>query len=127
VLLSEEACPVAETARASRWLARESAGQCGPCVHGLDSLAATIEDIARGTATRQGTPRVERLASLVSRRGACGHPDGAVNFILSALECFAGDFAEHARHGRCEACTRPAELALPAHSRLATSRKGAQR
>ena len=127
VLLSEEACPVAETARVSRWLARESARQCGPCVHGLDSLAATIEDIAGGTATRQGTLRVERLASLVSRRGACGHPDGAVNFILSALECFAGDFAEHARRGRCEACTRPAELALPAHSRLATSRQGAQR
>ena len=96
-------------------------------MHGLESLATTIDEIARGAAPRRATLRVERLASLVNRRGACGHPDGAVNFILSALECFAGDFAEHARHGRCEACTHPAELALPAHSRLATSRKGAQR
>ena len=123
LLLSEEACPVAETARVTRWLAGESAGQCGPCVHGLDSLAATIEDIAQGTAPRRATLRIERLASLVSRRGACGHPDGAVNFILSALECFASDFAEHARHGRCEACLRPAELPLPAGPRVASARR----
>jgi NADH:ubiquinone oxidoreductase subunit F (NADH-binding) len=127
VLLSEEACPVAETARVARWLAGESAGQCGPCVHGLDSLAATIEDIAEGAAPRRATLRVERLASLVSRRGACGHPDGAVNFILSALESFAADFAEHARHGRCDACARPPEMLLPARPRLATSRQGARR
>jgi NADH:ubiquinone oxidoreductase subunit F (NADH-binding) len=127
LLLSEEACPVVETARVSRWLAGESAGQCGPCVHGLDSLAATIEDIAQGTAPRRGTLRIERLASLVSRRGACGHPDGAVNFILSALECFPADFAEHARHGRCEACMRPPELPLPAPAHLATSRKRGRR
>jgi NADH:ubiquinone oxidoreductase subunit F (NADH-binding) len=126
-LLSEEACPVAETARVTRWLAAESAGQCGPCVHGLDSLAATVEDIAQGSASRRATLRIERLASLVSRRGACGHPDGSVNFILSALESFAGDFAEHARRGRCEACTRPAELPLPARPRLATPRNGARR
>jgi NADH:ubiquinone oxidoreductase subunit F (NADH-binding) len=111
----------------SRWLAGESAGQCGPCVHGLDSLATTIDDIAQGAAARRATLRIERLASLVSRRGACGHPDGAVNFILSALECFAADFAEHARRGRCEACMRPAELPLPVRADLPSSRKRARR
>jgi hypothetical protein len=50
----------------------------------------------------------------VRRRGACGHPDGAVNFILSALETFAGAFADHARHGPCDACRHPAELPLGA-------------
>ncbi|HEV2923251.1 MAG TPA: NADH-ubiquinone oxidoreductase-F iron-sulfur binding region domain-containing protein [Solirubrobacteraceae bacterium] len=126
LLLSEEACPVAETARVSRWLAEESAAQCGPCVHGLHSLAATIDDIAQGAAPRRATLRVERLASLVSGRGACGHPDGAVNFILSALECFEAEFAEHARHGRCEACMRPAELPLPPRVHAAPSRKAAR-
>jgi NADH:ubiquinone oxidoreductase subunit F (NADH-binding) len=114
LLLSEEACPVAETARVARWLAGQSAGQCGPCVHGLDSLAVTLEEIAAGAAPARATQRIERLGALVGRRGACGHPDGAVNLILSALESFAPDFAEHARHGRCERCARPAELPLPA-------------
>jgi len=29
------------------------------------------------------------------------------------VQTFAAEFAEHARHGSCEACTRPAELPLP--------------
>jgi NADH:ubiquinone oxidoreductase subunit F (NADH-binding) len=120
LLLSDEACPVAETARAARWLASQSAGQCGPCVHGLDSLAATFEQLAAGSAPARAGQRIERLAALVARRGACGHPDGAVNFLLSALDSFSADFADHARRGRCERCARPSELALPG-SRQATA------
>jgi NADH:ubiquinone oxidoreductase subunit F (NADH-binding) len=113
LLLSEHACPVAETARVARWLAGQSARQCGPCVHGLDALAATIEQIAGGTARVGAAQRLERLASLAAHRGACGHPDGAVNFILSALDSFEAAFAEHARHGPCDCCARPPELPLP--------------
>ncbi|MGO9320923.1 MAG: NADH-ubiquinone oxidoreductase-F iron-sulfur binding region domain-containing protein [Solirubrobacteraceae bacterium] len=113
LLLSEDACPVAESARVARWLAGQSARQCGPCVHGLDALASTIEEIAGGIAGARVTQRIDRLASLVARRGACGHPDGALNPILSAVEIFQAEFADHARHGPCAACARPPELPLP--------------
>jgi NADH:ubiquinone oxidoreductase subunit F (NADH-binding) len=113
LLLSEDACPVAETARVARWLAGQSARQCGPCVHGLDALATTLEELAGGIAGANVAQRIDRLASLVARRGACGHPDGALNPILSALDVFQAEFAEHARHGPCAACARPAELPLP--------------
>jgi NADH:ubiquinone oxidoreductase subunit F (NADH-binding) len=113
LLLSEHACPVAETARVARWLAGQSARQCGPCIHGLDALAATVEQLAAGEADGRALPRLERLASLTARRGACAHPDGAVNLLLSALEVFEAEFADHARHGPCEACSRAPELPLP--------------
>lgn len=113
LLLSEHACPVAETARVARWLAGESSGQCGPCVNGLAGLAASVEQLAAGAAQGNAGERIDRLAALVRRRGACGHPDGAVRFILSALETFAADFDDHARHGRCDACLLPGELPLP--------------
>lgn len=113
-LLSEQACPVAETARAARWMSDQSTRQCGPCVHGLDALASTLEEILAGIAHPKALQQLQRLASLTARRGACGHPDGAVNLILSAVEVFAGDLADHARHGPCEGCSRPAELPLPA-------------
>ncbi len=122
VLLSEDACPVAETSRVARWLASQSTGQCGPCVNGLDALAGTVEEIAAGTAQAQAEQRIARLASLVRRRGACGHPDGAVNFILSAVDTFAADFADHARHGRCEACVSE-ELPLPIRMRASIDRE----
>jgi NADH:ubiquinone oxidoreductase subunit F (NADH-binding) len=113
LLLSEHACPVTETARVGRWLAGQSTRQCGPCVHGLDALATTIEEIAGGVAQARAGQRIERLASLTARRGACGHPDGAVNLILSALDTFQAEFAEHARHGPCDGCARPPELPMP--------------
>ena len=112
-LLSEDACVVAETARVARWLADQSSGQCGPCVHGLDAIATSVQELASGVRSGNTTQRVTRLAGLVRRRGACGHPDGAARFITSALETFAPEFAEHAHHGPCEACARPSELPLP--------------
>jgi len=118
LLLSEAACPVAETARAARWLADESSRQCGPCVHGLDELARTIEEISLGDAHGKTGQRLAQLASLVRRRGACGHPDGAAAFVLSAVRAFAEDFTDHAQHGPCDACARPAELPLPEHVRV---------
>jgi NADH:ubiquinone oxidoreductase subunit F (NADH-binding) len=113
LLLSETACPVAETARVARWMAVQSAGQCGPCVHGLAALATTVAEVAGGAPGPRASQRIERLAALTSRRGACGHPDGAVNMILSALETFAEEFADHARHGPCDACGHAPEMPLP--------------
>ncbi len=117
-LLSEDACPVAETARVTRWLSEQSAGQCGPCVHGLDSIASSVEEIAGGVAQADATQRIARLATLVRRRGACGHPDGVARLVTSALDAFGPELADHARHGPCEDCARPAQLPLPADGRL---------
>jgi NADH:ubiquinone oxidoreductase subunit F (NADH-binding) len=113
LLLCEDACPVAETARVTRWLAQASAGQCGPCVHGLDALAETFEGVCAGTAPKHAAARVEQLAALVSRRGACAHPDGTARFAMSAVDVFAEELADHARHGACDACSRPSQLPLP--------------
>jgi NADH:ubiquinone oxidoreductase subunit F (NADH-binding) len=118
-VLSGDACGVAETARVARWMAQQSAGQCGPCVHGLDALASSIEEVAAGSARGKARQRIARLASLARGRGACSHPDGAVRLIASALEVFAADFADHAKHGVCDACARTAELPLPSHQRSA--------
>jgi NADH:ubiquinone oxidoreductase subunit F (NADH-binding) len=116
LLLSEQACPVAETARVAGWLAEQSTGQCGPCVNGLHALAGLVQEISHGAAPQRATQRMDRLASLTARRGACRHPDGAVSFILSAAETFAAEFADHARHGPCEACGEAPEMPLPARS-----------
>jgi NADH:ubiquinone oxidoreductase subunit F (NADH-binding) len=121
LLLSADACPVAETARVARWMAGQSSGQCGPCVHGLDSIAASVEEIAGGLARGDIAQRIERLATLVHRRGACGHPDGTARFVTSALDAFGPEFADHARHGHCEGCLRTAELPLPPAHRHSAS------
>ena len=46
--IPEDTCPLGETARVARWLAAETAGQCGPCFIGLPALADAIGQVERG-------------------------------------------------------------------------------
>ncbi len=114
IVLGSEACGLAETARITRWLAAESAGQCGPCVHGLEALASTLEGALGGTHELEPHARLSHLMSIVRGRGACSHPDGTVRFVGSAIEVFAEELVDHVRYGRCGACTRPPTLPIPA-------------
>lgn len=118
-VLPEDACPVAETARLVRWLAGESAGQCGPCVFGLAAIADALERLTDARSARrrnrEGDPlaRVRRWCGEIAGRGACRHPDGAVRLVASALRAFDGDFEDHLRHGPCRSCELRSVLPLP--------------
>jgi NADH:ubiquinone oxidoreductase subunit F (NADH-binding) len=101
IVLGESACGLHETARVIDYLAEQSAGQCGPCVHGLRAVADGVAALAAGR--RDGDrERLVRWASEIRGRGACHHPDGAVRFVLSAISVFAREIEEH-RQGRCAA------------------------
>jgi NADH:ubiquinone oxidoreductase subunit F (NADH-binding) len=116
VALPASACGIAETARVARWLAGESAGQCGPCVHGLAAVAGDLDELATGRDARAALARLERRLGIVPGRGACRHPDGAVRFVASALRVFAAELERHL-HGRCTATSREHVLPLPAGRR----------
>ena len=100
VALPKTTCAVGEVARVARYLSSESAGQCGPCVNGLRSIADALERLARGEADERD--RLRHWAAIVQGRGACRHPDGATRFVASALTVFAHEVELHLRYGRCE-------------------------
>jgi NADH:ubiquinone oxidoreductase subunit F (NADH-binding) len=102
IALSESACGLHESARVIAYLAEQSAGQCGPCVHGLRAIADAVAALAGGVAGPRERDRVLRWCSEVRGRGACHHPDGAVRFVESALRVFHADLERH-RRGRCVA------------------------
>jgi NADH:ubiquinone oxidoreductase subunit F (NADH-binding) len=112
VALPASACGVCETARVVRYLAEASAGQCGPCVHGLGAIADGLQDVAEGVGEPGTHLWVSRWAEDVVGRGACGHPDGVVRFVASALSVFR-DAVD--RHESGEPCGGSAEggWALP--------------
>jgi NADH:ubiquinone oxidoreductase subunit F (NADH-binding) len=99
--------------RVTEWLADESAGQCGPCVNGLASIAGALADVADGRAHRGAFSDIARWSELVTGRGACAHPDGTATFVTSALRVFGAQFEDHARHGPCDACARRSVLITP--------------
>lgn len=113
VALPERVCGVAESARVLSWLAAETAGQCGPCVHGLPAIAADFAEIAACRVSTELYRRLDRRLSVVTGRGACHHPDGAVRFAASALRVFGRHLRVHARAGGCLYAQWPSVLPIP--------------
>jgi NADH:ubiquinone oxidoreductase subunit F (NADH-binding) len=113
VVLTHGACGIAETARVARYMAGESAGQCGPCVFGLPSVADDLELLASGRADDAVLARLELRVASVEGRGACRHPDGVARMVRSALSVFRSDAAAHAARRPC--AFLGAASVLPAH------------
>lgn len=113
IALPASACPLAETARVVRYLAEETAGQCGPCVFGLPALADALGDLAYSGGRDGGAGRVATLLPLIERRGACRHPDGATQLVRSVLRAFPAEVQWHERTGSCDGVGRPPLLPLP--------------
>lgn len=91
------ACPLEVTCRVVDYLADQSARRCGPCLNGLPALAAAVHGLRAGAG---GRARVEVLAGLVERRGACAHPDGTVRLVRSLFTMLPREVAAHAA-GSC--------------------------
>ena len=78
VALPADVCPLMELARVTRWLAGESAGQCGPCAFGLPAIAGAVEDLAAGGRPRESLARARsmaadgRQAGRLQAAGRCG-------------------------------------------------------
>jgi NADH:ubiquinone oxidoreductase subunit F (NADH-binding) len=105
-VLGSAACPLAFASRVVDYLAHESARQCGPCVNGLPHLAADLRRLAVGVGDGSLPGDLDRMAKVVTGRGACAHPDGSARFIQSTLDVFQSHVGSHLR-GRCPSGAGP--------------------
>jgi NADH:ubiquinone oxidoreductase subunit F (NADH-binding) len=101
--LPATACGLEEAARVMRYMAGQSARQCGPCVFGLASVADLASDLSAGRLTPVGRRKLGRFMGEISGRGACRHPDGALRMLSSALVVFGDDVRRHRRGRTCDA------------------------
>jgi NADH:ubiquinone oxidoreductase subunit F (NADH-binding) len=122
IALPARACGVAETAHVLRYLAGESARQCGPCMFGLPAIAADFAALTAGTtiSDKSAVRRLERRLAAIPGRGACAHPDGAVRLARSALSAFGNDVRMHLAGRPCAFASAPPRLPLlqPGHGVL---------
>jgi NADH:ubiquinone oxidoreductase subunit F (NADH-binding) len=109
--LPVDGCGVSATAEIMGFMASASAGQCGPCVFGLAAIGGATTRLAGGQGSPADLSNLKRWSTQVRGRGACRHPDGAVELVASSLQVFADDFQAHADSGRCIA---PRQVAIAA-------------
>jgi NADH:ubiquinone oxidoreductase subunit F (NADH-binding) len=105
-------CGLAQTAALVDYLARSGAGQCGPCLFGLNDLAGLFTDLSRGRARRADLRRVLVFTGEIEGRGACHHPDGVIRLLRTALTTFADEVDHHLRR-RCTAQDAAPAFPLP--------------
>ena len=106
-VLHPGACGLVESARILRYLASQSAQQCGPCMFGLPAIADDLSQVALVRPEGDPLGRMHRRFGQIAGRGACHHPDGAVRMAASALRTFGADANAHARRRMCLASARP--------------------
>jgi NADH:ubiquinone oxidoreductase subunit F (NADH-binding) len=112
-LLPLSVCPLAEVAAVVRYMHAQSAGQCGPCVHGLAELDTTLQALAFDPGrSGRSVEEIHELCTLVDGRGACRHPDGVARFVRSAVSVFSAEVAAHRRNGACGRVRTPSVLPL---------------
>jgi NADH:ubiquinone oxidoreductase subunit F (NADH-binding) len=101
-VLGRSGCGVVETERVVKWMANESARQCGPCAFGLPALGADLAELsAGGRDAKLALERLRERCGVIVGRGACRHPDGVVRLVRSCLDVFHQDLADHARGDVC--------------------------
>jgi NADH:ubiquinone oxidoreductase subunit F (NADH-binding) len=104
-VVGDSVCPLDEIARVSAWMAGESAGQCGPCIFGLPSVADDVRALALRQLDGDGMRRLAERLRLVTGRGGCKHPDGTSRFVSTGLRAFDDEVALHL-DGRCSVAGR---------------------
>ncbi len=113
VALPMNSCPLMETSRIVTWMARESAGQCGPCVYGLPTLSTDLHDFVTNRRSKTSLHRIEGRLREIEGRGACRHPDGVVRLVRSAMKAFSSHVDGHVAQGPCRELHAPSVLTWP--------------
>lgn len=116
VVLGERSCGLKATAAIGRWMAGQSAGQCGPCVHGLPTLADAVSRLVPQGAPKRWGSQIDRWLWMVEGRGACKHPDGVARMVRSGLQAFAPEVQRHRQSGDCGLPAPP--LMLPRYAEV---------
>lgn len=119
VVLGTGSCGIRETERIARFMASESAGQCGPCLFGLPAIADDLRSIADGRGDQKTLDRLVDRCSAVVGRGACRHPDGVARLVRTALAVFSKDVEVHLHGSACSASRHESVLM----GRLSISRR----
>ena len=96
-------CGLVEVARVTRWLAAQSAGQCGPCGHGLPAIAGAVEALVAGDRDCGAEGAAGPVARHGRRSGRLPPPRRRRPLRPQRRGRLRSDISAHRRRGPCPA------------------------
>jgi NADH:ubiquinone oxidoreductase subunit E len=102
VVMDDSACIVEAARHAAEFLRDHACGKCTPCREGLQVTARALARLCTGVGSPGDVPLIDDVCQTMRLTSACQFGVQAPNPILSAIELFREEFAEHAK-GRCRA------------------------
>jgi NADH:ubiquinone oxidoreductase subunit F (NADH-binding) len=101
VVVGERACMVDLALNTTHFFRNESCGKCVPCRVGSQKLAALLDQISAGKASREALGPVAGLGQTMVETSICGLGMVASNPINMLMKHFTDELNEHLEHRRC--------------------------
>jgi len=101
LVFDEDACMVSAMLDFSRFFAKESCGQCPPCVLGTVHMAELLERIESGEGQKGDLNALIQLCQIVKGKGICTVVTGASLAVQSTLTHFMDEYESHLEGRAC--------------------------
>jgi len=101
IVVSEKSCIVKTAITYTGFFARESCGQCPPCILGLENLTKILKKIDVGQGCEADLNEIKLLCAMIKGKGYCYLLTGAVLALESILLHFRETFVRHIHEAKC--------------------------
>jgi NADH-quinone oxidoreductase subunit F len=110
IVYDDEACMVEVARRYSQYLHVESCGQCPPCKLGSAEITRLLQRVEGGVPEADDLDEIAAWLEKVTDGNRCFLAVEERQLVLSILQAFGDEVAEHLALGRCP---RPRPIAMP--------------
>ncbi len=101
IVIDDRTCVVDAILNITRFYRHESCGKCTPCREGTYWLETILERVEAGEGDERDLGDLRSISEQILGRSLCALGDAAAMPILSVLELFPEEFAQHVRDKRC--------------------------
>lgn len=103
IAMNEDTCMVDTARYFMDFIQDESCGKCVACRIGTKRMLEILERICRGRGQEDDIALLTELGTAIKDSAMCGLGQTAPNPVLSAINNFRDEFAEHIKHKYCRA------------------------
>ena len=103
IVMDEDDCMVSVAKFYLDFTVEESCGKCAPCRVGNKRLFELLDKITNGKGTDEDLDQLRNLSNVIKDTALCGLGQTSPNPVLSTMENFPEEYAEHVHNQYCPA------------------------